>query len=481
MPKACIMTARTERALVAPGVLALASAMVALAPHAKAAEPDVAKVEQAQPTKREQPVSLAPEPESRRLPDYDGRPDHPPAPGALVWTGRVVFFPFYVVSEYVLRRPLGWAVVAAERANLATVLLDLFTFGEQRQAGLFPTALLDFGFKPSVGLYFFWNDVGFRGHTVRANAATWGKDWLRLALAERFELSGGMRIGWGFEAWDRPDWLFYGLGPDSDEDAAARYARLDLSGALRLEIPLPGSSHFGAYAAVRAADFSDSRCCDDPSITARIENGTYASPPGFRSGYTLLRHGFELALDSRLPRPYPGTGVRAVVRAEQNLRLAGDVADEWLRYGGTLGGFIDLTGRNRVIGLSVTTLLSENLDDEAAIPFTEQVVLGGNAPLRGFLEGRLVDQSALVAKLEYTWPVWIMLDGALSAEAGNVFGEHLDGLEGDRMRLSFGLGVRAHGRRDQPFEALLGFGTSQLRDGARPESLRLVFGTTNGF
>lgn len=435
-----------------------------------------------EPAPPEKKTPAAPLREGRRaVPDYDGRPSTPDdGENAGTWTLRVVFFPAYVVSEYVLRRPLGWLTVAAERANVVNVVLDFFTFGPDRKAGVFPTALLDFGFAPSVGLYFFWDDAFADDNHLRIHAATWGPEWLRLTMADFYEFEPGRHVGVRLEGWRRPDWLFHGLGPRSDQDAEGRYSRDDLAGSLHLELELPRTSWFNAYAGVRRSTFGTDACCG-PRLIGRVNRGTYPLPPGFEEGFTSYRQGFTLALDSRLPRPDRASGLRLALRAEQDVRLSGSGPDQWVRYGGTAGGFVDLTGHDRTIGLSVTAAFADPVGSSTPIPFTEQVVLGGNYLMRGFLEGRLVDRSALVAKLEYTWPVWVLFDGSLSAEVGNVFGEHLSNFDPELARLSFGFGVRAHGRRDYPFEALIGMGTAPLADGADVESVRIVFGATNGF
>ncbi|HMJ12363.1 MAG TPA: BamA/TamA family outer membrane protein, partial [Polyangiaceae bacterium] len=117
----------------------------------------------------------------------------------------------------------------------------------------------------------------------------------------------------------------------------------------------------------------------------------------------------------------------------------------------------------------------------ASIPFTEQVSLGGERPLRGFLQDRLIDRSAVAATLEYQWPIWVFLDGALHYAVGNVFGEHLEGFEAKKLRNSVGLGVRSNTARDHPFEILVAVGTETFEQGAGIDHVRFVFGTTSGF
>jgi hypothetical protein len=418
----------------------------------------------------------------RPLPDYDARGGPPEEPGEdALWVPRVALFPLYVVSEYVLRRPLGWVTVEVERANLISELTDFFTFGPDKQAGIVPTTLIDFGFRPSVGLYFFWDGAVVRDNYFRVHAATWGLDWLRLTVTDRYQLAQDTRVGVRGVFSRRPDWVFYGLGPRSDQYDESRYSSDMLESSLFVEHEGWRSSYFRAFAGLRSATFGDDTCCDGPPITSAVARDSFAYPPGFLSGYSIAHHGFTAELDTRRPSPAPGSGVRLVAQAEQAARLDGAEPQEWVHYGGGLGGYWDVSDHNRVVGLSVNARFVDPIRSDAEIPFTEQVRLGGAEPLRGFLDGRLIGRSSLTARLDYQWPIWTFLDGSLHGEAGNVFGEHLEGFEAEAMRLSFGLGIRASGRRDHPFELLVATATEPIDEGAELTSFRFVFGATNGF
>src|SRR5687767_9995656 len=81
---------------------------------------------QAEPSRDEPPTDAPSDaPQKRKPPDYDGRggPKEPPS-RKLLWVPRVLLFPAYVVSEYVVRRPLGLAIASAERAGLPAALYD---------------------------------------------------------------------------------------------------------------------------------------------------------------------------------------------------------------------------------------------------------------------------------------------------------------------------------------------------------------------
>src|SRR5262245_44149998 len=68
--------------------------------------------------------------EKRKVPDYDGRGDEPTTTGdVLLWGPRILLAPPYLVSEYLLRRPIGFLIAGAERSGVPVMLYDIFLFG----------------------------------------------------------------------------------------------------------------------------------------------------------------------------------------------------------------------------------------------------------------------------------------------------------------------------------------------------------------
>jgi outer membrane protein assembly factor BamA len=154
--------------------------------------------------------------------------------------------------------------------------------------------------------------------------------------------------------------------------------------------------------------------------------------------------------------------------------------NSWVRYGATVAGFVDVTGTNRVLSLAISSLFADPIRG-GTIPWNEQVVLGGTPLMRGFRPGRLVDRSAFIATLQYQWPIWVWLDGAMHVATGNVFGPELKGIDPKLFRLSSGIGLRTSNSPDTQFEALVGFGTDTFSEGTRISSFRLAIGATHGF
>lgn len=416
----------------------------------------------------------------REVPDYDGRGGRPTRPGdVLLWGPRVVLFPLYVVSEFVVRRPLGWLISSAERAQVPAALYNFFTFGPDHNAGIIPVAFLDFGFQPSVGIYSFWDNAGFKGHGLRLHASTGGADWLAGSFTERFRLAEARHLTLKVGAIRRPDYAFYGVGPRTAEDALSRYGADRFEARAVIDARFLGIARVEGGFGFRSMVFTEGDYLGDPTVEERAESGIFPLPDGYERGYQAGFSRLKLTLDSRGAAARSRSGARVELDAEQGTDLEHSRPSSWLRYGAALGGFVDLHDSGRVVSLSLATEFSDPLGSEAA-PFTELPTLGGPALMPGFREGRLRGRSAAVATLRYTWPIWIWLDGTLQGAVGNVFGNKLEGLDPGLLRLSAALGIESHGSPDSALQILVGFGTETFDDGARVDSIRLTLGARGG-
>lgn len=377
-------------------------------------------------------------------------------------------------------RPLGALIAGAERAGLPAILYDTFAFGPDHKAGIVPTFFVDFGFRPSVGLYAFWDDAFVNGHDLRLHAGTWGSDWLAASMSDRIRYSNDPfdRIHFDLSATHRPDYAYFGIGPSTREAAIARYGADRLEARGGLERRLWRTSAFRASVGARSVDFHHGELGGDPSLDALVGSGMVPPPPGYPRGYTAFVSSVSAALDSRRPRPASGSGVRIELEGAH----ANDVRQSggWITYGGSAGAFIDLNDHARVVSVSVTAKFADPLGKEA-IPFTELAQLGGFQPMRAFFPGRLVDRSAAVAGLGYRWPIWIWLDGSIHMEVGNVFAEHLQDFKPGLLRFSGAVGVESVGSPDNSLQILFGVGSETFESGGKIDAIRLVVGTTRGF
>jgi hypothetical protein len=392
---------------------------------------------------------------------------------------RLLLSPLYFVSEFVVRRPLGFVITAAEKAQVPRILYDFFAFGPNHSAGIVPIAFIDFGFEPSVGLYAFWDDAGFKGHDLRLHGSTWGKDWLSGTATERFRFPDALELTLSATATHRPDFAFYGIGPDTREPDLVRYGADVVNAYAMSRVEFAGSSALETSLGYRGASFGHSHYDEEASLDDAAARGELPLPPGFHDGYRAAFTSARLTLDSR-GKSSSESGFRLLAEGEQGADTKNAPTSGWIRYGATVGGFWDLDDSHRVVSLSVSALLADPLGARP-IPFTELVHLGGPGMMPGFRMGRLADRSAAVATLRYSWPIWVWLNGSLQVATGNVFGARFDGFRAERGRLSAALGIESSGSRDSIFQALVGFGSETFESGAKLDSLRVVVGARSGF
>jgi hypothetical protein len=201
-----------------------------------------------------------------------------------------------------------------------------------------------------------------------------------------------------------------------------------------------------------------------------------AAPPGFETSSTTLYARGSLRIDSRDPRPAPGTGAYFEAHAEPHRDI--DSGQSWALYGGEAGVALDLDGRQRVIKLMTAVELVHSFNGGQA-PFYEQARLGGDNTMSGFLPGWMTGPSTWTAGVAYTWPVWVWLDGQARVSVGNAFGDNLDGFELRKLRLSADVGVTSIGR-EHGLEVLVGVGTETFEQGTNITSVRVAIGTRQG-
>jgi hypothetical protein len=434
--------------------------------------------------------SQAPRPNAttpkRALPDYDGLGPAPTTAGDVaLWVPRVVLSPLYFTTEWLIRRPLGAALTAAERANVPETLYDFFAFGPDHKAGVAPTVFVDFGFNPSIGLYGFWDDAFFKGNDLRAHLSFWPDEWVGGSLVERIRFHDRDFAQLKLLGISRPDQVFYGIGPETPKSAESRYRLDKIDGGVTAHFASWRSSALDTSVGVRAESFGDGHYGGDPGIVEASAAGVFPLPDGFAQGYTAEYNGVRAAIDSRRPYPADGSGVRIEALGEQGNDVRQSPGSGWIKYGAGVGGFWDVNGYRRVLSLSAYALFSDPLGPRP-VPFTELVALGGDiatpgdfpAPMPGFYPGRLVGRSGAVATLRYKWPIAPWVDGSLQAAVGDVFGEHLEGFDVRLGRLSGALGIETDGSPDSTMEVLVGIGTEPFALGTQIDTVRLAVGLT---
>lgn len=417
----------------------------------------------------------------RALPAYGGRAPAPTSVGdVLVWIPRVLLFPAYVVTDFVVRRPLGALTRIIEGVPTPEISASEFGFGTGQRSGLVPTAHFDTDFRPSVGVYFFYDRFVVSDSGLRVQAAFGGTDWLHLTVSDSLTLSPRSSAELRVDTAHRSDFTFNGTGARSRAGDRGRYGSDYVEGSLSFDTTLPHGFEVKSHVDLATVQFRDVTCCHEPSVVALAKAGRYALPASFDAGYTGFRAGGQLIHDSRAKGAGRSSGVRLQANAAYGSDLRAPGASGWIRYGGSARGFLDLSGHGRALSLEGTVLFADPLG-EREVPFTELVRLGGSGPMSGFHEGRLLGRSAAALALEYRYPIWAFLDTSLQLSVGNVFDAHLADLSARDLRLAFAVGIHTVGVAAQSFSLLFGGGTETFAQGGHLGELRLSLGLKQGF
>lgn len=409
----------------------------------------------------------------REVPDYDGRGNQDAdADSWAFWIPRILLSPLYVTHEYVVRRPLGAFVSHAERDRWGDSAARMFSFGEGDRSLILPSAAFDAGLLPRVGLFYSREDAFADGNVVQLHAATWGRRWITLSAADRYAISASDSLQVGASFRHAEDNLFVGIGPDVTQDTRSRYGLERFEGRIRYQRRLTATSRLEAGSGVQRIGFVEGDCCDDPSLDTRIASADLMAPPGYRDAYTAAHARVAVSFDTRRPRPDPGGGAYLDVEGMPAFDVHG--GRSWIRYGGVLGGALDLTGHRRTITVQLALDFVDAMTGDA-IPFTEYAVLD-SALMPGFVTGWMTGRSTAAAQLGYSWPVWLGLDARTRFTLGNAFGAHLDGLAARKLRMSGDIGLTTSTDPDSGLEILVGLGSETFEQGADITSVRVMLG-----
>ncbi len=219
---------------------------------------------------------------------------------------------------------------------------------------------------------------------------------LQLALPSPIPLTS-LAAGAHFDTMNR---VFYGFGNDSARTDGVEYA------------PLVFREHVSSTTTWRNQWKLGFSLTGDQS-RVRPQSDVELPVVAGRSGETTTTLGASFAYDSRDHQSNPWSGMLALVGFE--------VAPSWFGTAPTFGRLtLDARGyfspaRKHIVAARV--LYRQLLGDA---PFYEVPDFGGMTLGRGFFPGRFRDRVAVSGQLEYRFPVWRFLSGALFADAGQV-------------------------------------------------------------
>ena len=397
-----------------------------------------------------------PAPDPSRGETYDGRPHGPGWRDNLKLVPRLVLTPLrelFAGLGWVAHHLLDWD----ERNRVHETVLAAATTSDGT-IGVRPAFQYSISFAPVVGLRFFDQKLLGPGTNFELLGMTGGTNVV-YAEAHARPTPDDRAITASVDAAynRRDDQVFTGVGYTNDNRQTiargSRYAvdALDAGGKLSLAVAPGLFFDFNTLFGLRR--FGNGRHIADELPIAEVycvqdllSNQCVAGSvdetrvPGFNRGTQFFRAGVNARIDSRDNWYRPSSGALLELGLDWSHGLGFDVS-QYVRGHAAVSAVFDLWQRSRTLVLRFEANDVEPIGD-AAVPFSELIVLGGPDTFRGFRPGRFRNFSSLFAAAEYRWPVWMWLDATIFAEYGGVFGRGFEGASLDRMRPDLGVGFR---------------------------------------
>jgi hypothetical protein len=236
------------------------------------------------------------------------------------------------------------------------------------------------------------------------------------------------------QAYDFPEELFFGLGPDSARSDLVHYG---------IENTIVGGSAAlrpASWLTMRGgADFLDPRIRSldqTDSIVTRFDDST---APGLAVQPNFMR--YEGAVDVNVSDPPNNArqGGRYLFTYQRFDDLDNNLYS-FQRAEVDLRQYISLLRNRRILALRGLVSMSD-ADAGAQVPFYYQRSLGGPDDLRGFHRSRFRDTHALLLQAEYRWEIFTAVDGAIFYDTGKV-ASRVEDLNLRDLESDYGIGFR---------------------------------------
>jgi Omp85 superfamily domain len=347
------------------------------------------------------------------------------------------------VAVAAVAMPVRGGLTLFEEHHVLERLVDLF-FDDTHTYGLYPTIALETSLTPGVGARLVHRNLFGRGGRLRLGADYGGESRFRLEGGVTSPaLAGGLLRPRIVGGWQRqPSAVFFGIG-DQDigqPDAAAvalparapvavatRYSQEVVHAELAVEIDPAGPVFAAVSTAYFKRSFGDMGSGPQAGDAAQLGRTDVrfdtATLKGWQDGTSVYYSEAQLGWNSLttsnsfVSAAAPSTGTKIAAFAGL-ARSVGGTEVAYTRYGFDGFRYFDLYGGDRVLILRAR--LEGVADAEDRIPFTDLPRLGGPALMRGYARDRFRDRVAMLASIEYRYPIWRQLGGYLFIDGGRV-------------------------------------------------------------
>ena len=402
---------------------------------------------------------------------YRGRTNYTTAGDALVWVPRVIFAPWYVVTEYGIRIPFYALTAWLDRHYVFAALSDVLHPVPDIQWS--PAFTIDLGVFAAGGAAVTLSNVLAHGHTINVSAEVGGPAAWFLSARDTWRV-GPLHLGARGGMFTRSDRLFFGFGPNSGSEGV-NFKQTRFEGFAFANIDV--QNHF--YLEVAEGFRVDQ--------TSPI-GSQFTPQPGYGENDLAMAQA-DVRLDSRhssahtTPNGPPhlihdqNTGARLV----GNVTYGRDVRDSEQTFVSATADVevaVDVSPPDRVLSLRGYLMDAVPLGSEP-VPFLEQAMLGWRNHY-GFVWGRFRDEAAVMLELRYRYPVAYFVDMHLIASVGNVFARDFSDFNVKKLTSSFGIGLRTRETGMTPIELVVALGSTRFDEQFGIQSGRVYLSVTEG-
>lgn len=259
----------------------------------------------------------------------------------------------------------------------------------------------------------------------------------------------------------RPRESFYGFGQSSRrEDEVAytsekSYVSGDLAWRLAQDVNL---SFQVSYTATNISDGKDPNLVGDLDSILVLFDATEEDVRPTR----FMRYALRFLWDGRNVKGQPTSGFAGDlgVAYHKGTSFSNDL--EFYRARADLRYYLELF-RKRTLEFRALVNLVDRPTDTPELPFYLFSELGGLDDLRAYRTGRLRDNDAALAAVDYRYPIWDVMDAFIFFEAGHVFNKIGEDFRLSGWRTSYGLGFQIWHPESVLFKTQIAIGAEGVR------------------
>lgn len=319
--------------------------------------------------------------------------------------GYVAFLPLKIVFEV-----QKFIIAQAFEGNFLAEVLDVLTTDDDTR-GILPT----YSSSSGGGLKFFQKGL-FTPNSKLSLSATMGlreRKQFQLKL-KKIEFSKRINSQFLVKYHFQSDESFYGIGQDTRVDDRTNFANELGNAEFNVGIQFSEKNRVGIMAGYDRNKISKGRNSRYPSTT---EVASFSSLPGIERVIQIAKLQLEIRHDSNFHPGNPTAGFDVLMRGGIGQEIN---KDEYGFYKLT----IDVSHYfplfyNRTFKLRFAGEFTEDIKGRL-IPFYYLSELGRSETIRGFARGRFRDKDMVLGSVEYSYPIWTIINAQLFLDAGTV-------------------------------------------------------------